>query len=680
MKPEWKELWRPFLESEPVKLLGIQDIIFQAIHLSVPHSSCDEEHEIHETKLRGLKLFAHLCKDSSFPDLILSRHPILISFVVETANDEESTLRCTALDCLASFCLHEEFFQWLMQEDQAILASKISNTSLKRLQDPSMGVSESAVEFLCRWISAPVLNAERFTEWNAEILCKYALGEQIHDLLEKTSQLDVQITLVHLTIELCCQSVRQPDESLHQEHIPISLVREYDRGRAFSSRYHLARGCIYHVIADARLLRFRVVEMIEYFSEHDLVYLFLEKEILDPSSALQQIELEFVSLLQQLVSAKKQLKPKDISLIILQAHLASAIRFSSHHSRECLLKEFYLPAFGTCLGLLFNEPTKSIFTAHQVLRLEPKSKIANSIRDVTALCSRILEGFSKLLENHTLDQNSFSFSEKRQEIPSGSPWSENHWSIWLENQFSSQFLEVILNILSHPLLGNSSGILLSGFKVISELLTFSWTHPSWILALHRYDPSSELLSRSDLMMDSDSKGTDLFEALLGIVRHARTPASALSPAYDLIVNLIKHISFTQEGSKLLFEKLGEVCKLQLCHPDWENIDGVFQMFKCLFATKNPGVISQCVAHGFPEFLLEKLDHSSGFVRAAALEAISTFITSCDTAVDLLEPLVSSMENSLILSPLRKSFPDCQLKNLSSVLLCMMFDPDEIPCR
>ena len=344
--PEWKELWRPFLEVAPEKLKPIEEIMSEGIALGVPEIDrspaqveCDERREWIIT--RALKLWAHYCNQSDImQDLLTNQLSISWDHIMKAVmhhgtQSENPDVRQNSIFVLGTFCAHECFLTWCTQHEQQ--AAQVSALFLQRLKDDSIQVSEMAMECTTRWITAaPLLSHERYQQWKQSILDASQLGKKLGTLLDTSAAPAQQIVLTNLVIELTCPSTAPTSQQQAQgvRSDPFApgenLTRHFYRGRAFVHQYELASEAILYLGSSDRILRFRVVEMLEQLTKHHHHFLFLPRDW--PPGDDMLVEQQFLLITDHLVASHSHAAAQGhYSLFGMAAQLAGSLTFK--HTR-----------------------------------------------------------------------------------------------------------------------------------------------------------------------------------------------------------------------------------------------------------------------------------------------------------------------------------------------------------
>ena len=533
---KWRELWRPFLEVAPEKLIGILDLIEEAIEENVNNT------EINESILgRALKLYAHVCKDKQFVEFGLNKEKIEKIIFYLKKEDISPTIIENSLLCLSSFCEHEEFFTWILQNENSIFIEILSSVALKQLENNSIQVIEENTEFLTRFIVAAPLNEEKFkNQWKNKL--KHLIGEKIEEVIEKTSNLNIQIEIVNLIIELTCfngSKINKNPSSVEFNKFQANykLIRNYRRGREFVNEFNLARGVIHLITTNFRLLKFRIIEMLKYLTFNHLHYLLIPLENISDlnldnliefhknwkksektkktktvknklnSENLKirnyhqyQIEVELIQFLKNMIQLNKknnilknQINQKNISLLILSTNLFSNLFFIHFLSYEKLFVEFYQFSLIYLLIILFDSPLDTdlfLTCKFKSFFLHPRSDLVKnySIRDLILLATALFNGFQHFFTNfnnfydfihpHELD---YSIFNEYFTFPLQFNWHEldfNH----------SQMISIFFSMINHPALIQHAPIHLHATPLFYTLFTSAPFHPLFILTLSRYSP------------------------------------------------------------------------------------------------------------------------------------------------------------------------------------------------
>ena len=628
----WKELWRPFLEVTPKSLKPIEELIFSSVLKEI---GTQEDEMI---VMRGLKLFSHYCNDPDLFEYLLSyeQHDLtfdlLFNSVVSSGSilddERDPGIRHNALLVLCSFCSHRQFFYWIKDRPQETIGSffQLTELALQRLEDPSIQVSELAIEFLTRWITAGSLKQpDEYNLWKVEVLDKLELGEKLFKIFEEARLTSTQIALTNLVIELTCpleQSSNQ-ENTLKDPFAPkLTEVRNYYRGRMFVHYYQLAESTLFYINSYDRILRYRVVELLESLTSHYYHFLLLPKQINFESMESEIIELNFIRIVEEMIWLANTGSSKLFQIVGLYAQCSSALKFQYASSQKLSLNRFYIPSLFIVLSKLFD-----ISTCDNGTKLEPLSNSRRTGRDIILVTTMLVDSTTKLLnELGILFINSFDTSlwDDSLLLQNTGETFENLKDVIGEKRLD--ILDILLSIIEHPDLKTGTSLVVSCTKAIHILLEKDVTNSKLQYTISYYNSIDDIKYSNEL---------DLVYIILRIIGSEKTPVSALTELYKLfsfILSLILREDGTWKDS--ILENIKELTQLQLYHPTWERNDATVHFIESLFYFKKAD-LSQIIQLGLLDLILQGLEIKNRYVQASSLSVLSNISIHPNISVELI---------------------------------------------
>lgn len=689
----WKELWRPFLEVDPHHLTSIKEIIFNGILLPL----ANEENE--SICVRALKLFAHYCMDKTLVEELFTNPQIFTPIyekILKCTSNEEPYLRQNSLLVLCSLVSQSIFFTWIMEDSDSInQISKLTNISLHKLQDPAIQVSELAIEFLTRWITVGCFkNPEKYLKWKEKVIENQQIGQQLFRMFEQTNILSTQIVLTNLIIELTCPIENKNEDKNHLEKEQHKL-RNYYRGRIFVHQYHLASSALFYINSKDKILRFRVVEMLQSLTQHQFHFLLLPEDMItnndnkiencnDIDTETQIIEQKFLKILEILIwSHQSNLSYNNLNMVILYAQLSSALSFKFKlSSMECIFN-FFVPSLAYLLSILFNFNTSESTKIFQS-KICYKTQIKHSVRDVISLSTLVIDSLAKISLNHGnqfLNNNEFiktwenSFFKQKFSLN-----NENldHWVHFLvSNENNIDILDIVIACLNHPNLCDKTSFVFSGIHAIEKLISQNPIPIKWKKSQILYHFDSNIL----LDISSNELNEDLIQSLIHLLSNENTPAAVLSKIYKLFSNCIEKLLLDDfSNSNFIYnilKNIYDILPIQLFHPIWEHNDSAIQFIGFLLnSSKSNCLISMMNEIGFLNILFQGLNVSNRYVRASSLSVIGDMCVCTFISIEKIFDLFNTLKNNLpVMKELCKNFYNDI--DFISFIISSAFDDEEI---